>query len=65
MLMKLSLTVRNNMNCPSCNKHIVISKSAIREEDGGVLFEVQCSSCDAEFEAFISPQDLTRVYDNI
>ena len=51
------------MVCPKCNKNITVSRGNIREEDGGIMLEVECSSCNSTFEAFNTPGDFEEVYD--
>lgn len=51
------------MVCPKCNKNITVNKSALREEDGGIIIEIQCQACHSLFQSFNIPDDFQEIYE--
>jgi len=51
------------MICPKCKKNITINRSALREEDGGIIIELECTACHGLFQSFNIPDDFQEIYD--
>ncbi len=53
------------MICPKCSKPIVVNKSNLNPQDGGLLVIINCKSCKSEMESFLTPEDFEDSYTSI